>query len=610
MPIPQITLITVTGTYLKSDGSPCKGVVKFTPSLDVATPGALLPTVAVAERLDAFGAFTVSLAATDDPDWSAPGWHYIVDEIITGRNTRTYNIIAPVNGGPIDLSTVAPVINPDTVTPYILATEKAAPLGVATLDSGGQVPADQLGNAPGGGGGGTPSGTVVSETSYGQAATAGAAAAYSRGDHSHGTPSLGTTGTTAAAGNHTHSGVYQPLASDLTTIAGLTATTDNVIQSVSSTWASRTPEQLKTTLSLVKGDVGLGNVDNTSDASKPISTATASALNGKQPLDSDLTDIAALTPTNNDVMQRKSGAWTNSTTAQLKTDLAITESDVLNLTTDLAAKAPLASPTLTGTPLAPTASQGTNTTQIATTAYVQTEAGLLIPKSLVDAKGDLLVGSAADAVARLAVGSDGQVLTADSASTNGVKWAAAGGSGTDYKTGSNPVTGKWYRAPSFGPVGSNLTMTLNRLYFSIFRLAATKTFDRIGFDLVTVSGASGVCRLGIFQSDASGDLPGTLVLDAGTVAVDTGGPSKTITINQQLTAGVYWLGIVNQTTGSAVIRASTSYDPLIPYFSGASMFTGSTAPGGIFANSVSGALASNPTIADNDNGPIIGLRMS
>lgn len=36
----------------------------------------------------------------------------------------------------------------------------------------------------------------------------------------------------------------------------------------------------------------------------------------------------------------------------------------------LAAKAPLASPALTGTPTAPTASPGTNTTQIATTAFV------------------------------------------------------------------------------------------------------------------------------------------------------------------------------------------------------------------------------------------------
>jgi hypothetical protein len=67
--------------------------------------------------------------------------------------------------------------------------------------------------------------------------------------------------------------------------------------------------------------VGLGNVDNTSDANKPVSTAAQTAL-------------------------------------------------------DL--KANLASPTLTGTPLAPTASAGTNTTQIATTAFVKTAVDNLI----------------------------------------------------------------------------------------------------------------------------------------------------------------------------------------------------------------------------------------
>ena len=41
------------------------------------------------------------------------------------------------------------------------------------------------------------------------------------------------------------------------------------------------------------------------------------------------------------------------------------------VTTNLALKAPLASPALTGTPTAPTATGGTNTTQIATTAFVQ-----------------------------------------------------------------------------------------------------------------------------------------------------------------------------------------------------------------------------------------------
>ncbi len=44
---------------------------------------------------------------------------------------------------------------------------------------------------------------------------------------------------------------------------------------------SKTYAAFKTLLSLVKGDVGLGNVDNTSDANKPVSTATQTALDLK-----------------------------------------------------------------------------------------------------------------------------------------------------------------------------------------------------------------------------------------------------------------------------------------------------------------------------------------
>ena len=128
--------------------------------------------------------------------------------------------------------------------------------------------------------------------------------------------------------SHTHAALYQPLDADLTTIAALTPTTNNVIQSVAGAWASRTVAQLKTTLALVKGDVGLGNVDNTSDANKPISTATQTALDAKQPLDADLTAIAALAPANDDVIQRKGGAWVNRTMAQLKADLALVLADI------------------------------------------------------------------------------------------------------------------------------------------------------------------------------------------------------------------------------------------------------------------------------------------
>lgn len=153
--------------------------------------------------------------------------------------------------------------------------------------------------------------------------------------------------------------------SDLTTIASLTATTDNVIQSVASAWASRTPAQLKSTLALAKADVGLGSVDNTADSAKPVSTAQQTALDGKQPIDTDLTTIAALSATTDNVIQSVASAWASRTPAQLKSSMSFVKADVglgnVDNTADSAKpvsvaqqtaldlKAPLASPTFTGT---------------------------------------------------------------------------------------------------------------------------------------------------------------------------------------------------------------------------------------------------------------------
>lgn len=78
-------------------------------------------------------------------------------------------------------------------------------------------------------------------------------------------------------------------------------------------------------------------------------------------------------------------------------NIQIAESQVTNLTTDLSAKAPKASPELTGTPTAPTAAAGTNSTQIATTAFVNTA----ITNKMAEAdamiyKGTLAGGSTGD----------------------------------------------------------------------------------------------------------------------------------------------------------------------------------------------------------------------
>ena len=136
---------------------------------------------------------------------------------------------------------------------------------------------------------------------------------------------------------------------DTTNIHGIADTTLLVTTTGTQTLTNKT---ITTPAGLVKGDVGLGNVDNTSDANKPVSTATQTAL--------DL----------------KLASATAATTY-----------------------APLASAALTGTPTAPTAAAATNTTQIATTEFVRAEVAALVNSaaSTLDTLGEIATALGNDA---------------------------------------------------------------------------------------------------------------------------------------------------------------------------------------------------------------------
>jgi len=109
-------------------------------------------------------------------------------------------------------------------------------------------------------------------------------------------------------------------------------------------------------------------------------------------------------------------------------------------------KAPLASPTFTGTVVLPsTTSIGTiSSTELGyvdgVTSAIQTQLDAKVTNSLVDAKGDILTATADNTPARLAVGTNNYVLTADSAQATGLKWAAAasGGGGLVFIASASP----------------------------------------------------------------------------------------------------------------------------------------------------------------------------
>jgi hypothetical protein len=77
------------------------------------------------------------------------------------------------------------------------------------------------------------------------------------------------------------------------------------------------------------------------------------------------------------------------------------------------------------------------------TSSVQTQLDAKVAKSLVDAKGDIIAATAADTVARLAVGTNGQVLTAASGETTGLQWAtpSAGANFTLLNAGGTSLSG-------------------------------------------------------------------------------------------------------------------------------------------------------------------------
>lgn len=159
----------------------------------------------------------------------------------------------------------------------------------------------------------------------------------------------------------------QPLDSDLTAIAALTPSNDDVIQRKSGAWTNRTIAQLAADFpiasSLLNGLVStaaqtflglknflsgitvgsaagtIGNIRffNASNSfttdlesgvpsgdvivSMPAASGTLAIASQVQPVDPDLTAIAALTPSNDDFIQRKAGAWTNRTVAQVRADV-------------------------------------------------------------------------------------------------------------------------------------------------------------------------------------------------------------------------------------------------------------------------------------------------
>jgi hypothetical protein len=128
-----------------------------------------------------------------------------------------------------------------------------------------------------------------------------------------------------------------------------------------------------------------------------------------------------------------------------------------------------------------------------------------ISNTLIDAKGDILAGSAADTVSRLAVGANDTVLTADSSTATGLKWAT-------------PAAG--YTAPTLGTtsIGSGATVT------NVNGLTINSTTIPTSATLLTSGGALGTPTSGTLTNATGLPIVGGTT---GTLSETRGGTNQT-----------------------------------------------------------------------------------
>jgi len=297
-------------------------------------------------------------------------------------------------------------------------------------------------------------------------------------------------------------------------------------------------------------------------------------------------------PTNGDLYSAGGKNWQYNGSAWVLLGVSVT----VTLEDDSVTTAKIAAGAVT---VAKIADNAVTSGKLAATAAIQ--------PTIVNAKGDLIVGTADDTVARQGVGAtNGQLLVVDSTTATGL----------GYKLIRN------YKPPSGGlirPVANqgSATPAQSRVTFFPIEIASC-TANLMWFGYVGTGVAGATVRGGIYNSDSSG-FPGTLLIDAGTVDASTTG-YKSIAINITLPTGRFWIAGVSQ-GGAPTVQIQTNtqmfslgfqrtFPTIEPtYFSSLQ----GTNPQPLYQDNVTGALPATATPGYSNSvtsGHLIGLQIA
>lgn len=252
------------------------------------------------------------------------------------------------------------------------------------------------------------------------------------------------------------------------------------------------------------------------------------------------------------------------TDANISASAAIAESKISGLTADLAGKlsttnnlSDLTNATTARTNLGLGGSATLNVGTGASTVAAGNDARITgaVQSSIIQAKGDLLAGTAANAPTNLAVGADTFVLTADSSQATGMKWAASTNAVTSVFTRTGAVTAQTGDY-TFSQVGAAQGITPT----SSIKTSGTYAAVSGDFVLVDTSSATVAITLPTGASNDKGRISVKLVATTGSfnatvqttgsdVFNTTGGPTQevlsltnqAIVLQYSSTAGIWYV---------------------------------------------------------------------